>query len=35
VPYREAIEAMYFPDTSYIAEHLPEWTDRWNREIAR
>jgi hypothetical protein len=35
VPYRESVEAMYFPDTEYVARHLPEWTDRWNREIAR
>jgi putative spermidine/putrescine transport system substrate-binding protein len=35
VPYRDWVDAMYFPDTQYIARTLPEWTDRWNREIAR
>jgi putative spermidine/putrescine transport system substrate-binding protein len=35
VPYKESVERMYFPDTAYIARKLPEWTDRWNREIAR
>jgi spermidine/putrescine-binding protein len=35
VPYKESVEQMYFPDTAYVARVLPEWTDRWNREIAR
>lgn len=35
VPYEDSVEQMYFPDTAYVARVLPEWTDRWNREIAR
>ncbi|MFW6028034.1 MAG: ABC transporter substrate-binding protein [bacterium] len=35
VPYQDSVEAMYFPDTQQIARELPEWTDRWNREVAR
>ena len=35
VPYKDSVQQMYFPDTAYVARVLPEWTDRWNREIAR
>lgn len=35
VPYREAVEKLYFPPPEAVAANLPAWTDRWNREIAR
>jgi len=35
VPYRESVERLYFPPPETVAQNLPAWTDRWNREIAR
>jgi len=35
VPYREAVDRLYFPPPELVARNLPAWTDRWNREIAR
>lgn len=35
VPYREAVDRLYFPPPEAIGANLPAWTDRWNREIAR
>jgi spermidine/putrescine-binding protein len=35
VPFGDNVEKMYFPDTEYIAKVLPEWAERWGREIAR
>jgi spermidine/putrescine-binding protein len=35
VPYKDAVEKMYFPDTDYISKNLPSWNERWGREIAR
>lgn len=35
VPYREAVDRLYFPPPEVVASNLPAWTDRWNREIAR
>lgn len=35
VPYRDAVDRLYFPPPEVVARNLPGWTDRWNREIAR
>jgi spermidine/putrescine-binding protein len=35
VPYRESVDRLYFPPPETVAQNLPAWTDRWNREIAR
>jgi ABC-type thiamine transport system substrate-binding protein len=35
VPYRDAVDRLYFPPPELVARNLPTWTDRWNREIAR
>jgi putative spermidine/putrescine transport system substrate-binding protein len=35
VPYREAVERLYFPPPEQSAASLPGWMDRWNREIGR
>jgi spermidine/putrescine-binding protein len=35
VPYKDSVEKMFFPDTAYIAKHLPEWSEKWGREVAR
>lgn len=35
VPYREAVDRLHFPSPELVAQSLPAWTDRWNREIAR
>jgi putative spermidine/putrescine transport system substrate-binding protein len=35
LPYGENAERMYFPDTDVVAKKLPEWAERWGREIAR
>jgi len=35
LPYRENVTRMYFPDTDVVARKLPEWAERWQREIAR
>jgi spermidine/putrescine-binding protein len=35
LPYGENVERMYFPDTDVVARRLPEWAERWGREIAR
>src|SRR5262245_13891712 len=35
LPYGENVERMYFPDTDAVARKLPEWSERWGREIAR
>lgn len=35
LPYGENVQRMYFPDTDVVAKKLPEWAERWGREIAR
>jgi putative spermidine/putrescine transport system substrate-binding protein len=35
VPYGDNVQRMYFPDTDVVAKRLPEWAERWGREIAR
>jgi spermidine/putrescine-binding protein len=35
LPYGENVQRMYFPDTDLVAKKLPEWAERWGREIAR
>lgn len=35
LPYGENVERMYFPDTDVVAKKLPEWAERWGREITR
>jgi putative spermidine/putrescine transport system substrate-binding protein len=35
LPYGENVQRMYFPDTDAVARKLPEWAERWGREIAR
>jgi spermidine/putrescine-binding protein len=35
LPYGENVQRMYFPDTDVVARKLPEWAERWGREIAR
>ena len=35
LPYGENVERMYFPDTDVLAKKLPEWAERWGREITR
>lgn len=35
VPYRESVDRLFFPPPEAVAQNLPAWTDRWNREIAR
>lgn len=35
LPYGDNVECMYFPDTDAVAKKLPEWAERWGREIAR
>jgi spermidine/putrescine-binding protein len=35
LPYGDNVERMYFPDTDVVARKLPEWAERWGREIAR
>jgi putative spermidine/putrescine transport system substrate-binding protein len=31
----ENYKNLYFPDPQQVAAHLPEWTRRWQREVAR
>jgi spermidine/putrescine-binding protein len=35
LPYGENAQRMFFPDTDLVARKLPEWAERWGREIAR
>ncbi len=35
VPYGATYQALWYPDPTEIAKHLPEWTRRWQREMAR
>ncbi|MCI0546280.1 MAG: ABC transporter substrate-binding protein [Candidatus Rokubacteria bacterium] len=35
LPYGDNVERMFFPDTDVVARKLPEWAERWGREIAR
>jgi spermidine/putrescine-binding protein len=35
LPYGDIVQRMYFPDTDLVAKKLPEWAERWGREIAR
>lgn len=36
MPYgQERIEAMYIADDQYVSEHRGEWTEKWNKEIAK
>lgn len=35
VPNGPTFEAMWFPDPETVVKRLPEWTRRWQREVAR
>lgn len=35
VPFGETYEALWYPDTAEVAKMRPEWTERWQREVAR
>ncbi|MDB5998410.1 MAG: transporter substrate-binding protein [Rhizobacter sp.] len=35
VPYKESFDNLYLPDPEVIAKSLPDWTKRWQREVAR
>lgn len=35
VPYKETFDNMWLPDPQEVAKGLPEWTKRWQREVAR
>ncbi|MGH8856614.1 MAG: ABC transporter substrate-binding protein [Polaromonas sp.] len=35
VPYRESFEALWAPDPEVVAKNQPEWSRRWQREVAR
>lgn len=35
VPYRETFDALWLPDPEAVAKSLPEWSRRWQREVAR
>lgn len=35
VPFGESYDNLWYPDTEMIAEKRPDWTQRWQREIAR
>jgi putative spermidine/putrescine transport system substrate-binding protein len=35
VPYRETFENLWLPDPVAVAKGIPEWTKRWQREVAR
>jgi putative spermidine/putrescine transport system substrate-binding protein len=35
VPYKESFDNLWLPDPEVVAKALPEWTKRWQREVAR
>jgi len=35
VPYRETFDNLYLPEPEAVAKGLPEWSKRWQREVAR
>ena len=35
VPYKATFDSLYFPDPTKVAQSLPAWTKRWQREVAR
>ena len=35
VPYGESFEKLWYPDPEVVAKNLPQWTRRWQREVAR
>jgi iron(III) transport system substrate-binding protein/putative spermidine/putrescine transport system substrate-binding protein len=35
VPYRETFDKLYLPEPEAVAKGLPEWSKRWQREVAR
>jgi putative spermidine/putrescine transport system substrate-binding protein len=35
VPYGESFEKLWFVDPEVVAKNVPEWTRRWQREVAR
>lgn len=35
VPFGETYENLWYPDTDAVARMRPEWTERWQREVAR
>ena len=35
VPYGETLEKAWFIDPEVVAKNLPNWTRRWQREVAR
>ncbi|NDZ17622.1 ABC transporter substrate-binding protein [Variovorax sp. WS11] len=35
VPYKESFDKLWLPDPEAVAKSLPEWTKRWQREVAR
>ena len=35
VPYQQTFDNLWLPDPEAVAKSLPEWTKRWQREVAR
>jgi hypothetical protein len=35
VPYGETLKNTWFVDPQVVAKNLPEWSHRWQREVAR
>lgn len=35
VPYKESFDNLWLPDPEAVAKSLPDWTKRWQREVAR
>ncbi|MBB3641579.1 ABC transporter substrate-binding protein [Variovorax atrisoli] len=35
VPYKETFDNLWLPDPEAVAKSLPDWTKRWQREVAR
>ncbi|MCT8175486.1 ABC transporter substrate-binding protein [Variovorax sp. CY25R-8] len=35
VPYKETFDKLWLPDPEQVAKSMPEWTRRWQREVAR
>lgn len=35
VPYKETFDNMWLPDPEAVARSMPDWTKRWQREVAR
>ncbi len=34
-PYGETLEKAWFIDPDVVAKNIPNWTRRWQREVAR